>query len=154
VETRINKVERGEVDAVVLASAGVRRLDLTARISARLGPEEILPAPGQGALAVEMHEENLELKQTLSYMDPAPTRSATEAERRLLEKLGGGCRIPLGALAWWQGNSLRLQAVIGRLDGREILRGEVSGSSPGVVAEEMADFFLSRGVKEWLQTFE
>ncbi|HEV8129939.1 MAG TPA: hydroxymethylbilane synthase [Acidobacteriota bacterium] len=153
VETRINKVERGEVDAVVLALAGVRRLGLNARISAKLGPEEILPAPGQGALVVEMREENLDLKQTLRYMDHAPTRSATDAERLLLEKLGGGCRVPLGALALWQGNSLRLQAVIGRPDGSEILRGEVTGSSPGAVAEEMAEFFLARGVKEWLQMF-
>ncbi len=150
VETRIRKVESQEVDAVILAFAGVHRLGMDEHISAKLTPEEMLPAPGQGALAVEVHQDNLSLRHTLGALDHEPTRSTTETERLLLERLGGGCRLPLGALARWQDNRIHLQAAIGKPDGQGILRGEVTGDSPSDAADRMADFLQSRGLSEWL----
>ena len=150
VDTRIRKVKNHEVDAVILAYAGVHRLGMDEHISAKLRPEEMLPAPGQAALAVEIGQENIALGKILSALDHEPTRSATAAERLLLEKLGGGCRLPLGALASWQENQLHLRAAIGKPDGRGILRGDVTGDSPSDAAERMADFLLSHGLAEWL----
>ncbi|MBI2822779.1 MAG: hydroxymethylbilane synthase [Acidobacteria bacterium] len=152
VETRVRKVDNGEVDAVVLAFAGIHRLGLDHRITARLELAEMLPAPGQGALAVETHAESGELNALLQQLDHPPTRSATGAERLLLERLGGGCRLPLGALARWKDGRLVLEAVIGKPDGSEILRGASSGTGAEDAAEQMAQFFKSRGAMEWLES--
>lgn len=153
VETRIRKVDHKEVDGVILAFAGIHRLGLDGRISAKLTPEEMLPAPGQAALALETHQGNQQLNAALRRLDHPPTRSATHAERLLLEKLGGGCRLPLGALARPQDDQLFLQAVVGRLDTLEILRGAAMGTSAEEVAEEMADFFKTEGALQWLSQF-
>lgn len=146
VETRIRKVEEGEVDAVVLAFAGVHRLGMDHRIAAKLELTEMLPAPGQGALALEIHEDNHELNELLRNLDHSPTRTATGAERRLLEKLGGGCRLPLGAYARWQNDHLVLQAVLGRPDGLQVARAEARARSAEKVAEEAVRFFESQGI--------
>lgn len=151
VETRIRKVDGGEVDAVILAYAGVHRLGLDNRINAKLGLDTMLPAPGQGALALEIHEENSELAKLLESLNHPPTRSAVEAERLLLEGLGGGCRLPLGAYASWRENRLALKAVIGNPDTSQILRVEAVGASPREVSENAAQSLLSQGVLEWLR---
>ena len=144
VETRIKSMDDGRTDAVVLAFAGVHRLGMDHRIGAMLDFKEMLPAPGQGALALETHEENRELNALLRSLDHMPTRTATEAERLLLEKMGGGCRLPLGALAQWQGDTLHLQAVIAKPDSGELLRAEAAGDSAEEAAEKVSTSFASR----------
>ena len=147
VETRIRKVQDGHLDAVILAYAGVRRLGLEKHISRRLEIDEMIPAPGQGALAVEAHQENAELIGILKQLDDAATRSATFAERLLLEKLGGGCRYPLGAFARWDQDRLTLKAVAARPDGSDPVRGEVSGASASEAADRMARLLVEQRIR-------
>ncbi|MGH7777652.1 MAG: hydroxymethylbilane synthase [Candidatus Dormibacterales bacterium] len=109
VPTRLDKLDRGEVDAVVLAAAGLRRLGLDHRISERLEPWVCLPAPGQGAVAVEALEDG-EAGSLAAAADHAPSRAAVTAERAFLEALGGGCSTPAGALAAVSGRRLTLLA--------------------------------------------
>jgi hydroxymethylbilane synthase len=126
VPTRIRKLRDGDYDAILLAVAGVRRLDLKINDleSVELAPEVMLPAPGQGALAIETRAGG-EITESLSALnDPAVAR-CVGAERRLLELLGGGCHLPLGCLASEDETGIRLQAVLGEIDD-EVTRATVS----------------------------
>jgi hydroxymethylbilane synthase len=126
VPTRIRKLRDGAYDAILLAVAGVRRLDLKINDleSVELAPEVMLPAPGQGALAIETRAGG-EITESLSALnDPAVAR-CVGAERRLLELLGGGCHLPLGCLASEDETGIRLQAVLGEIDD-EVTRATVS----------------------------
>ncbi|MHC4500805.1 MAG: hydroxymethylbilane synthase, partial [Planctomycetota bacterium] len=152
VETRVRKVAAGQVDAVVVASAGLNRLGLADKISAVLGPEEFLTAPGQGALAVQVRAEDTELAELVSRLDDEPTRIATEAERRVLAAMHGGCSIPLGVYARVVGDCLKIDAVIADIDGKNLIRRSVSGpiSESRTSAQELARELLKAGGKEIL----
>jgi hydroxymethylbilane synthase len=110
VETRLRRLEAGEYDALVLAAAGLDRLGIQVPESARLPFELMLPAPAQGALALQVRADDAPLRQALATVDHAPTRIAVEAERALLRRIGGGCLAPLGALGEVEGPTLRLRA--------------------------------------------
>lgn len=99
VDTRLRRLDEGETDALVLACAGLDRLGLGARITERLDPEVMPPAPGQGAIAIQVRTDDARLGKLIAAIDDAPTRLAVEAEREFLDASGGGCRSPLGALA-------------------------------------------------------
>src|SRR3989442_14299645 len=107
VDTRIQKVERGEFDAVVLAEAGLVRLGITGRISERLAIEDFMPAPGQGALAVVARRDDLEVIEMLKSIEHPPTRAEIEAERGAVRIFGGGCKGPRGALGRARGNRIQ-----------------------------------------------
>jgi hydroxymethylbilane synthase len=126
VPTRIRKLRDGDYDAILLAEAGVRRLDLEIDDleSVELGPEVMLPAPGQGALAIETRAGDEATEPLSELNDPAVAR-CVGAERRLLELLGGGCHLPLGCLASEDETGIRLQAVLGEIDD-EVTRATVS----------------------------
>jgi len=111
VDTRLRKIEAGEVDAAVLAEAGLLRLGRSEMISQRLAVEEMVPAPGQGALAVEARPGS-EAAAMAEMLDDAPLRSLLMAERELLAQTGAGCRSALGALATWEGGRMRLDAFV------------------------------------------
>lgn len=111
VETRIARMQRGEYDAVVLAAAGMHRLGISVPAEAYLSYEQMLPAPAQGALAVQVHADRDDLLRRLRRLDHPPTRVAVDAERSLLREIGGGCLAPLGALGVVEGGRLRLRAV-------------------------------------------
>lgn len=145
VETRIRKVETGEVDAVCLAGAGLCRLGMRARITQWLSVEVSLPAPGQGALGVEVRTEDADARRIVSASDHQPTRAAVDAERALLRRLEGGCRVPVGALARVEGNQLFLAATLAALDGSHVIRGTRSGSvdEASVVGNELAEELLA-----------
>ena len=117
VPTRIGKLRDGGYDAILLAAAGVGRLDLDLRglDVVELRPEVMLPAPGQGALAIETRADD-ELTRPLKRLHDATVADLVNTERRLLELLGGGCHLPLGCLAESAGGGIRLQAVLGRID--------------------------------------
>ncbi len=126
VPTRVRKLREGQYDAILLASAGVQRLalDLTGLDHIELPPEAMLPAPGQGALAIETRDGDPTVEGVLALHDPVAAR-AVAAERKLLQLLGGGCHLPLGCLATEEAGAIRLQAALGRVDD-EITEAEVA----------------------------
>ncbi|MFI9845018.1 hydroxymethylbilane synthase [Nonomuraea sp. NPDC051941] len=127
-DTRIGKVTSGELDAVVLASAGLTRIGRDAEIAQIFEVEELLPAPGQGALAVECRSDRADLIEFLSVLDDPRTRSAVTAERAVLAALEAGCAAPVGAFAADDGHTLNLTAVVVAIDGREAVRKSTAGS--------------------------
>ena len=121
VDTRIARLDAGEVDALVLACAGVDRLGLSERIAERLDPLVVPPAPGQGALAVQIRILDAALAGIVTELDHVPTRLAVEAEREVLRATGGGCRAPIGALASADGDDLLILAACASRDGSAVV---------------------------------
>lgn len=122
VETRIAKVDAGEFDATVLAAAGLRRLGLEDRVSEWLPLEAFLPAPGQGALAVQCRAGDDTILAILAEVDDASVRTCTTAERAFLAGLGGGCSLPVAAYAVIENGSIHLRGFVGSADGRRAIR--------------------------------
>jgi len=152
VPTRLAKLDRGEYDAIVLAMAGLRRLDLLGRVTEALEPERMLPAAGQGALAVQVRENDTRIAELVAPLDHAPTRLATATERALLGRLQGGCQVPIGVLARFEGPELRLEAMVAELDGQAHVRGTATapvGSEKDAVAlgERLAESLLAQGAE-------
>ena len=150
VETRIQKVDKGEFDAVILAEAGLVRLGMTGRISERLSVEDFMPAPGQGALAVVARRDNLKVIEMLKSIEHPSTKAETEAERELVRILKGGCKVPVGALAKANGDRIQMLACIFSIDGKEKLLAERSGRVPQAVAlaREMGEELFEKGAKK------
>ncbi len=124
VDTRLRKLDEGQFDAILLASAGLRRLGLCARISELLDPEAMCPAVGQGALAIETRLDGGHAQQVCAKLNHLETRVAVTAERAVLASLGGGCQVPIGALAEGM-NPVHLRALIISPDGRAVIRASV-----------------------------
>ncbi|MEV1244981.1 hydroxymethylbilane synthase [Nonomuraea sp. NPDC050022] len=127
-DTRIGKIAAGEVDAVVLASAGLTRIGRDVEIAQIFEVEELLPAPGQGALAVECLSGNADLISFLGVLDDPRTRSAVSAERSVLSALEAGCSSPVGAFAVDDGQTLNLTAMVVSIDGQQAVRKSAAGS--------------------------
>ncbi|HEX9799833.1 MAG TPA: hydroxymethylbilane synthase [Thermoanaerobaculia bacterium] len=127
VPTRVQRLDEGRFDAIVLAAAGIKRLGLAGRISEYLPLDRVLPAVSQGAVAVEVRTGDDAVLAHVRRLDDAATRAATAAERALLRRLEGGCQVPVGALATLAGETLTLRAVICALDGSQAVDGERSG---------------------------
>ncbi|MBB6346644.1 hydroxymethylbilane synthase [Nonomuraea muscovyensis] len=146
-DTRIGKVTSGELDAVVLASAGLTRIGRTSEIAQIFEVEELMPAPGQGALAVECLSEREDLVDFLSVLDDPRTRSAVTAERVVLAALEAGCSAPVGAFALDDGQTLNLTALVVAIDGSEAVRKSAAGSPSEAVAlgHELAAEMISEG---------
>jgi len=153
VQTRLSKVSAGKVDAAIVAFAGVKRLGLADKISAVLSPEEFLTAPGQGALAVQTRADDAELLQLASQLDDKPTRIATEAERRVLKAMHGGCSIPLGVYAKVTGRRLEIKAMIADIEGKNLIRRSDSCplSQAQSCAQNLAEQLLASGGREILE---
>jgi len=152
VDTRIRKLDEGQYDAVILASAGLVRLGLQERISARIEIDEMLPAVGQGAIAIETRSDNEFANQTISQLDHRETRLACLAERAFLRGLGGGCQFPIAAHAVLEGDMMKLDGLVARPDGSQILRGSLSGSSADseAVGSSLASQLIERGARALL----
>ena len=150
VDTRVRKLEAGEVDAIILAAAGLTRLGLDQYIRYRMPVEFICPAAGQGALAVETRSDDHEIRDLLAFLDHAPTRLAVECERALLVGLGGGCQVPIGAFAETNGRDISLSAVVGRPDGSEALREKLAGNDPAKVVAQVLERLKQRGAEKIL----
>ena len=135
-DTRLRKLDEGGFDAIVLAAAGLMRLNLASRIRARFDPEQMIPAAGQGALAIEVREDNAALRELLAQTIHWPTFLSVHAERAVSRGLGGSCSMPLAAHAVWHGEQLRLDAAVGSATepGRPLLKVRVSAA----VADETA----------------
>lgn len=128
VDTRLRKLDAGELDAVVLAKAGLDRLGLAARITQILPPDVMLSAVGQGTLAIEARENDADTREILTRFNHANTRTAVNAERALLAELEGGCQVPLGAWARIQNSQLLLDARVLSDDGKESIHRQASGA--------------------------
>jgi hydroxymethylbilane synthase len=135
VDTRLRKLEEGEADALILAAAGLLRLGVVPRHAAPMSLSEMVPAPGQGCLAIQARVSDGATIEVLSALDHAPSRTALEAERGLMARLGGGCALPLGAFAASSPRGVRLLAIALSPDGSRIARTEVDGATPEEVAE-------------------
>ena len=145
VDTRIRKVEEGEYDAAVLAAAGVRRLGLESVVSEWLSPETMLPAPGQGALAVQCRLDDMAIRSLLAELDDGAARAETAAERAFLAALGGGCAAPVAAHAVAATTThVRLQGLVASVDGRDVVRVRGEGD-PVEVGARLAQEALSLG---------
>ena len=127
VDTRLRKLDQGEYDALILACAGLRRLHLDNRITAALPTDQMLPAVGQGALAIETRTSDTDAIEVVRCLDHKFTRLACTAERALLRELGGGCQLPIAAHAVVRDKRVRLDGLIAAMDGTKIVRERVSG---------------------------
>ena len=147
VDTRIRQLDEGQYDAVILASAGLVRLGLQERISARIEINEMLPAVGQGAIAIETNSDNEFAVQITSRLDHLETRLACLAERAFLRGLGGGCQFPIAAHAILDGDLLKLDGLVAKPDGSEILRGSLSGTpeAPETLGSTLAGQLMAEG---------
>ncbi|HEX6809899.1 MAG TPA: hydroxymethylbilane synthase [Gemmatimonadaceae bacterium] len=152
VPTRVRKVDEGQVHAAILAAAGLRRLDAHGRISAWLDAPEWLPAPGQGAIAVQARDDDAPALGILARLNHAPTAVAVAAERAFLAALEGGCQVPIGALVMSDASGLVLYGLIADIDGRRVLRGHapVDPDDPAVSGASLAADLLRRGAAEIL----
>jgi len=152
VPTRIRKLDDGDYDAIVLAAAGVKRLGLAHRISAYLPFEYFLPAVSQGAVGVQIREDDSEVAEWVGTLDHSQSRVATTAERALLRTLEGGCQVPVGALGELAEDLLRLRGVVCSLDGTRGTEGEIEGAPEEAEAlgVALADQLLRSGGGEIL----
>ena len=154
VNTRLNKLDEGSFDGIILAAAGLKRLGYESRITEILSTSEMLPAVGQGALAIETLKTNSEILEMLKFMDDKETRAATSAERAFLRMVEGGCQVPVGVYAYIEGNKITAEAVIASLDGKKIIRDKLSGSleEAEYIGEDLAGKLLYTGGHEILQS--
>ena len=150
VQTRLRKLEKGDVDAAVLAAAGLSRLDLTPDHARPLPLAMMVPAPGQGCLAVQARDDDEDTIAAVAPLDHAPSHRALDAERSLMWRLGGGCALPLGAHATVGEESVVLASVIATPDGTTVLRVETEGATPEDVAAAAAKELIARGAERIL----
>jgi hydroxymethylbilane synthase len=150
VDTRLRKLSDGEVDGLVLAAAGLGRLGIEPPHTRRLRVDEMIPAPGQGCLAVQAREDDRSTRAVLSVLDHATSRRALEAERALTKLVGGGCDVPMGAFAAARGDRLRLVAVVATADGAKIVRSAAEGTDPAEVASIVARRLRADGAESIL----
>jgi hydroxymethylbilane synthase len=152
VDTRLRKLEAGEYDAVILAAAGLNRLGKTEFVKQIIPAEIMCPAAGQGALAIEIRAGDFSTRQHLTFLDDAAARATTTCERALLNKLGGGCQVPIGAFAEPRERSLHLEAIVADPNGSRVIRESRDGSDPVQLGELVAEALLCRGGEEILET--
>jgi len=153
VETRLRKLDEGAFDAIILASAGLLRLGLGERITEKIDPTLMIPAVGQGALALETRSDDDRTNELVQVLEHRATRRAVEAERALLRGLAGGCAVPIAAFAQIEeGDSLVLNALVAGVDGRRVIRESVSGpaAESEALGQALAERLISAGAAELL----
>ena len=152
-DTRIKKLRGGQFDAIVLAAAGLRRLDWAHEITEYLSPQISLPAIGQGALGIEGRKDDLFMRSLLSGLDHADSKTAVLAERALLRRLQGGCQVPIAAYATVAGEIVRLEGLVSSVDGKELFRDVAEGTTedPESIGIQLAERLLAHGGDRILQ---
>jgi hydroxymethylbilane synthase len=145
VDTRLRKLESGEYDAIILAAAGLNRLGRTKLVRQVIPAEVMTPAAGQGALGIEIRKGDSAVRALLGFLDDASARATTTCERALLNRLGGGCQVPIGAFAEARGRRIHLNALVAHPNGSKILRETRDGDDPVRLGEETGDILLKRG---------
>jgi hydroxymethylbilane synthase len=152
VGTRLAKLDRGEFDALIMAAAGLKRLGLAARIRGILPTSQFLPAPAQGALAIEIRAKDGEVAALIQHLDHAATRAATSAERMVSRALGGSCQVPLAAYAQVEGGQLHLRASAGSVTLGRAVTGQASGpfDQAEALGRAVVDQMKAQGVEQLL----
>jgi hydroxymethylbilane synthase len=145
VDTRLRKLEQGDYDAIILASAGLKRLGKTELIKQIIAAEIMCPAAGQGALGIEIREGDTKTLGLLAFLNDPNARAATTCERALLNSLGGGCQVPIGAFAEMCDGKLHLESIVADPDGTKLLRDSRDGSDPERLGNEAGASLLKRG---------
>ncbi len=151
VDTRLRKVQQGEYDAIILAAAGIERLALGQTITEYLSFDVMLPAPGQGALAIQCRSDDGELLTLLQSVHDDATCRAVTSERAFLAGLGGGCSAPVAAYASINGQEINLRGLVISVDGRQAIRLQATGSNPNRLGEQLARQALDMGAGDILQ---
>lgn len=152
-DTRLRKLDEGQVDVLVLAAAGLQRLGLAHRISARIPLEACVPAPGQGTIAVEVRRDDQAARDHVAPISDAASAARLAAERSLVLGLGGGCQLPVGAIAEVRGTRLDMSAIVISLDGSEAITGTVDGemSDAEALGADLATQLLASGAGRVLE---
>jgi hydroxymethylbilane synthase len=145
VDTRLQKLEGGEYDAIILAAAGLNRLGKTELVRQIIPAEVMCPAAGQGALGIEIRAGDSVTRSHLAFLDDAAARATTSCERALLNKLGGGCQVPIGAFAEVRSGRLHLEAIVADPNGSKVLRESRDGPDPVQLGESVGNTLLQRG---------
>jgi hydroxymethylbilane synthase len=147
VDTRLRRLESGDLQAIILAAAGLNRLGLSDRISHLLPPGELLPAIGQGALGLEQRQGDRGVKDLLAFLNHAETEVTVRAERAFLKTLGGGCQVPVASHAHLDGDSLTLDGLVAEPDGSRLIREQLQGSRerPEEIGVSLAERLLTSG---------
>ncbi len=153
VNTRLAKLDAGDYDAIVLAAAGLKRLEMAERIREFIAPELSLPAIGQGAVGIECREDDERIHQLIAPLNDANTATRVRAERAMNARLQGGCQVPIAGYAEISHGVLLLRGLVGSVDGREIIRGEIAGRPEAAeeLGEALAEDLLSRGAGRILE---
>ena len=152
VDSRLKRMESGEMQAIILATAGLKRLGLSDKISHILPSEQIMPAIGQGALGLELRMNDDRIFKCLHFLNHEPTEVTVSAERAFLKELEGGCQVPIAACGRLNGNNLILQGMVAELDGSKIIRDEIIGERERAEALgiNLAQRLLATGADEIL----
>jgi hydroxymethylbilane synthase len=150
VDTRLRKLSEGQVDAAVLAAAGLDRLERTEWVRERFSADVLCPAPGQGALAIECRAADERTRKVLANLDHVESRFAVTAERVALAALGGGCQVPIGAYCRRDGDAYRISACVSSPDGATVLRAEMRGDDAPSLGADLADALLRQGALQLL----
>ncbi|MCG3778799.1 MAG: Porphobilinogen deaminase [Nitrospira sp.] len=152
-DTRLKKLREGQFDAIVLAAAGLRRLEWGHEITEYIAPVICLPAIGQGALGIEGRTDDLFIRSLLSGLNHAPSQTAILAERALLHRLQGGCQVPIAAYATLAGAQVSVEGVVASVDGKELIRDRAEGSlqNPESTGVQLAEQLLERGADKILR---
>jgi len=155
VNTRLRKLDEGQYDAIILAAAGLIRLEMSERIAQFIEPEEMLPANGQGAVGIECRQNDKQIKALLAPLECSETRSRVLTERAMNKALEGGCQVPIASysLLSSDGKEINLRGLVGAIDGSEIIESEITGpvEQGEALGESLAQELLSRGADKILE---
>ena len=157
VNTRLKKLDNGDYDAIILASAGLLRLEMPERIKEYIAPEVMLPANGQGAVGIECRSDDETIKALLAPLEDKTTRYRVLAERAMNRALEGGCQVPIGSYAVIDGDNLHLRGLVGAVDGSQIIQAELNGTveQGEQLGEQLAQTLLAQGADKILaQVYE
>lgn len=154
VQTRLQKLDDGQFDAIILATSGLNRLGLDQRIRCRLPASQSLPANGQGALGIECRSDDQRVKTLLKPLEDADTRSCVLAERAMNRHLQGGCQVPIGAFAELEQEQIYLRGLVGYPNGQQVIRDEIRGHRDQAeqLGVQLAESLLAQGAGEILQS--
>ena len=152
VNTRLNKLDNNDYDAIILAAAGLKRLDMAYRIASYIEPEQSLPAVGQGAVGIECRTQDSRIKALLAPLNDALTNDRVTAERAMNLALEGGCQVPIGSYATITEDELWLRGLVGKPDGSQVIRAEIRGPRQHArqLGLELAEMLLAQGAKDIL----
>lgn len=155
-QTRLRKLDEGQYAAIILAAAGLKRLDMEHRITAYIAPEQSIPAVGQGALGIEIRAGRDDMLELLAPLNHAETAACVTAERATSRALAGSCQVPLGAFARIENGTLRMTGFVASVDGQRIVRAETQGTplEADVLGQQLAKLLVAQGADKILAELE